>query len=862
MPKNTILRSALLAFACSTSLAAFAHAHDSEKAHDAKQVDVPAGDLTSALEALARQSGIELVYQTEQLKGLTTQGVRGHLSPEEAVTKLLEGTTLILRTDPSGAMLIATPRTPAVQPSGRLTPLKGQSVNTAQTGSDIGPGATEKLEEVTVTANRREESLQDVPISISVIDNETMQKSGSLEFQNLADRVPGLTYNANGLGQTRYFIRGVGQFAVNQSPTTGVYFDETPLQVRVTTGYFQPEPILYDLERVEVLRGPQGTLFGSSSMGGSVRFISKKPDPNNFEASVSAGLSTMKDSSSENYSLKGMLNMPIFSDKLAVRIVAVHDTEGGWIDDLRPVTSNIYENVNRKDVIVRDANKARTNAVRVMAAWHPTESLRITPTLYVQKARMEANKPQEDDIFGEDARLRARWIGEYAISDLAVGNLSIEKDSDLLGGLTFLSSTSRLEATLDRLSDLSSLNQPQFSVNRTTIGFYTVQDVEQWTQDFRVVSKSDSPLQYVLGVYYAQTETPTSVINRVINDWGGNLNPVQRTRIFGFRQTEYAGYGEASYKLGDFKLAVGGRYFKYDQKDSRFQSRPPGVDFDFTVDGEEDGFSPRVVLSYEPTPSQNYYASYSEGFRTGGVNAPITEDACPRAVREALGIPDVPPPFKSDKTKNYELGAKLQVLENVGINTAVYKVNWTEYQQSVSRDCGGVTSFAFTGNAGSVENRGFEAEVVAQPLTGLRLTGGIALVDAKFNDGVPTLGIVAGERLWDVPKWVYNASGEYSFGLTNTLGAAVRLNANYVADTTTALAQIVPAPIREHYTMVNLSTEVGTGPWSVAFYVNNLTDISPSYGLDWIPGSALVPDRYSKVTARPRTFGLTWQRSF
>lgn len=296
MPRSTIAHSVLLALLSSAiSLPTLAA--------DSRRVDVPAGDLTAALEALAKQSGAELVYETRQLKGLQTEGVKGSFSAEQAVSKLLEGTPLILRVDSSGAILIVAPRhTHVTTTSNAVENSQQQPVRIAfaQAEPAAAPAAVAEksantangplLEEITVTANRREESLQDVPISLSVIDQGTMERSGSLAFQNLADRVPGLTYAANGLGQTRYFIRGVGQFAVNQSPTTGVYFDETPLQVRVTTGYFQPEPIMYDLARVEVLRGPQGTLFGSSSMGGSVRFISNKPDPNQFDASVSAGV--------------------------------------------------------------------------------------------------------------------------------------------------------------------------------------------------------------------------------------------------------------------------------------------------------------------------------------------------------------------------------------------------------------------------------------------------------------------------------------------------------------------------------------------------------------------------------------------
>lgn len=838
------------------------------------RVDIPAQQLASALATLARQTSIQLVYSTQLVEGRGSRALSGSMTPEQALERLLDDTGLEFEfLDPRtvtlssgvasttgliGSAGSAVPVVAMYQASGAAPP-SASSAGTAQAAPE--PEA-HFLAEVTVTATRRSENMQDVPISMSVIDEAMMAKSGMLDFGQLADRIPGLTYAANGLGQTRYFIRGVGQIAVNQSPTTGVYFDETPLQVRVTTGYFQPEPILYDLNRVEVLRGPQGSLFGSSSMGGTVRFISNKPDPHELAASVSAGMSDTKDSDANSYNIKSMLNLPMFDERAALRIVALHSNDSGWIDDVRPLTSDVFENLDRPSAIVEDVNWTRTNAVRAMFLVEPDDTLRITPTLYFQRARSGVNKPQSDEIFGAERNLRARWINEYLTNELFTGNLLIEKDIDALGGMTLTSSSSRLEAKLDRMTDLTPYNNPQFSQNRTQIGFFSLQEVEQWTQDLRIVSRNDAPLQYVAGAYWNDTNTPTVVTNRVLNAWGGVLDPIQRLRDFRFEQTEWALYGELSYRLGDFKLAAGGRYFSYEQVDSRFQRRPGGVDYDFSESSEEDGFSPRVVFSYAPTPSQNYYVSYAQGFRTGGANAPITEDACPAAIREQLGIPNVPPPFESDEVETYEIGAKLVLRNSIAVNAAAYKIDWNEYQQSITRECGGTSSFAFSGNAGSVESRGFDLEVVIEPIDGLRFNGAVAGVDATFNSPVPSFDIAAGDRLWDVPEWTYSAGAEYRFDFLSAMTGALRADASYVGSSASALSSVSPPRIRGSYTMVNLGAELGRDNWTLALFVNNLTDTTPNYGLDFIHGDIPIDDPFSRLTSRPRTIGFTLSTSF
>ncbi len=732
--------------------------------------------------------------------------------------------------------------------------------------------AAESVEEVVVTATRREGTAIAAPLSLTAIGNQELTKSGAISVTQIADRIPGLTFSTLGPNANRFFIRGIGSFAANQSPTTGLYFDETPLQTRTSTGLFSPDPIIYDLSRIEVLRGPQGTLFGSSAMGGSIRFISNKPDPTKFEGNFYGEGSTTEDGG-DSYSMKGVFNAPLIEDKLAVRVVGVHAYDAGWIDNVRPIGADIFENANRPEAWSKDVNWLRTDAARVMIGFTPNETLRITPTFYYSQVRGGAVKPLQDEVLGVESRREARWLDEPLDTRLFNGNLLVEKDLHILGGLTLLSSSSYLDGTLDRIVDVTGFgpSQPgltQPAGRRITIAFDSLAKVEQWTQDLRVISKNDGPLSYVFGAYYNDTQAPTVIVNRVINDFGAGAAPIQRIRDFQFEQTETALYGELTFTTGAFELGAGGRYFHYDQTDSRLQVRPfrtVPVDYDFSVDSKESGFTPHVTVAYKPNADQNFYVTYSQGFRTGGSNAPITEDQCPSALRQQLGIPDNPGPFKSDTTTNYEVGAKVRA-RGMQFAGAAYQIDWDDYQQADARSCG-ISAFTYTANAGKVRSRGGEAEVTFNLLEGLSLSGNVAYIAAKFLTRNPALGYAAGEALPDIPEWSYGGVIEYVAPLFTAYSVRLRSDANHMVGMRTASGTSTgPVPDRRSaYTMVNASAGLlSDQDWELSLFVRNLTDEIPVYGYDTGFARSLVGGQsdLSALTARPRTIGLSLQKNF
>ncbi len=749
-------------------------------------------------------------------------------------------------------------------------PVWAQSVESNSPATDADPAAV--LHEVVVTATRRESTAIAAPLSLTAIGSQELTKTGATSVTQIADRVPGLTFTTLGPNANRFFVRGIGSYAANQSPTTGLYFDETPLQTRTSTGLFSPDPIIYDLARIEVLRGPQGTLFGSSAMGGSIRFISNKPDTSRFEGNFYGEAATTEDGG-DSYNVKGMLNAPIVQDKLAVRIVGVQAYDAGWIDNIRPLGDDIFENLDRPEAWDRDVNWLRTRAARVMIGFTPNDTLRITPTLYYSNVRGGAVKPLQDEVLGVENRREARWIDEPLDTTVFNGNLLVEKDVEFLGGLTLLSSSSYLDGELDRLVDITGYGPSQPGLTppdgrRITIAFDSLAQVEQWTQDLRIISKNGGPLSFVVGAFYNDTKAPTVIVNRIINDFGAGASPVQRVRDFRFEQEEKALYGELTFEVGDFELGAGGRYFSYDQVDSRRQVRPfrtQPVDYDFSVSSDESGFTPHLTAAYKPSPNQNLYVTYSQGFRTGGSNAPVTEDQCPAALRQQLGIPDNPGPFKSDTTTNYEAGAKFRA-GMVHFSGAVYQIDWDDYQQADERSCG-ISSFTYTLNAGKVRSRGSEAEITISPIDGLTLSGNVAYINAEFMAPNPILGYAKGEALPDVPEWTYGALAEYVFPVAGSFSMRVRGDFNHVSDMRTASGTSTgPLPDRRSdYSLVNASLSLLSDEnWEVGLFGRNLTDESPNYGYDTGFPRELVGGQsdLSVLSTRPRTIGVSLQKSF
>lgn len=742
----------------------------------------------------------------------------------------------------------------------------------------------ELLGEVFVTAQKREQSLQEVPVSITVFSEELIEKLNVSNFADFADSVPGVTYATTGVGNSQYFIRGIGQVGQGQSPTTGVYLDEVPLQTHSLRSSSQPDPQLFDVARMEVLRGPQGVLFGSSAMGGTLRIITNQPDPSQFQSKVDVGVATIKDGS-ESWDAKAMVNVPLVNEVLALRLVGITGHQGGWVDDLRPVTANLTENLNNPNAIEEDANSADYSTARAALRYSPTDTLSITPSIFYQDTQSDTDRAHSDPTLGLESRTKARYQDVWAKDRFVISNLLIEKKLAAAGGLSILSSSSYLDRDTDLFFDSTAFRHPQVAaiVGPTPAGqLYwsasaAASKTEQFTQEIRAVSTSESPLQYLFGLYYKTLELAEYRNRPSLNLYGataplpfGASVPPKLEEIFNiFEEDEYAAFGEISYWLTDhWQLSLGGRYFSYDQTDSRRRYGVGGeaggnLTFAFVEKADESDFTPRVAISYQPNKTLNLYTSFSSGFRTGGVNSPIPDDVCTPAERAAAGLPDTPPPFKSDTTDNLEIGAKTSWLDGrARLDVAAYSIDWKDFQQSAQTTCG-PNPVMFTANAGEVSVDGAEVELSLQVTDGFRLDGGMSYTDAIYKEPFTTLGLPAGTSLLDVPEFTWNVRGEYAFPIGQSWDGSVMVSAHYVDDTISGFGE-GEVVLRPSYTLVDLRFALERETLSLVLFADNVTDEIPVYGQEFAtsPTNTTATSFFSNLIGPPRTIGLRAIKKF
>lgn len=771
-------------------------------------------------------------------------------------------------------------------------------LTTLLTGSILSGGALAQettsgitggpADEIVVTALKRKQSIQDVPASVSALSSDMLSKLNAQDFSRVADSVPGVAFATTGLGNSQYIIRGIGSVGVAQAPTTGVYLDETPLTTRATRGSSQPDPQLYDIARVEVLRGPQGVLFGSSAMGGIVRVVTNQPDATKTAGGVEASVATIKDGA-ENWDVKAMLNIPIVEDKLALRVVGSIVHQGGWIDDLRPTTGNLSENIDNPSAIKKDDNWAEYRTVRAALRWNATPDLTITPSIIYQNAYSNTDRTFNDATFGLKARVKARYLDTHARDEFVIGSLLVQNDFEALGGFSLLSSSSYLDDKFNLLFDVTAFQSPSIEAivgpaagGRLYPSALTdTAHTKQFTQEIRMVSDNNGPLQYVVGGFYRDMKQtfnrlysiPDLLGNTAPLPLGATTPPIIRDTNTLFKESEIAAFGEVTYAVtSQFKVAAGARAFSYRQKETSSQYGMGGqtagaLNYAYSEKNKESGVTPRFTLSYEPSREATFYASFSQGFRTGGVNAPISDSVCNAAEREAANIPGTPPPFKSDKTDNYEVGAKTNFLGGtLRVNGSAYLIEWKDYQQAFQTTCGvnNANVASFIVNAGKVRSKGGELEVVLSPVDGLTFTGGAAYINAKYLNAVPQLLLPAGSRLLDVPKFTWNAKADYSFPLSDHLTGNLFLSARHVGNSISGFGEgeIVNRPA---YDLLDLSIGIRTADeLAVNFYINNITDEIPVYGQEFAtsPGNTTATSYFSYHVGPPRTIGVRVSKGF
>lgn len=734
------------------------------------------------------------------------------------------------------------------------------------TEESAGAQPDSSAEEIVVTALKRSTAIQETPIAISAVTGENIANSGVQNIADFAGSVPSLTFVDAGPGSRRVVIRGIQSAG---EPTVGVYYDETPVSGAIGStndaGRTTPELRLFDVERVEVLRGPQGTLYGSGSMGGTLRVIYNKPT---FEDEAAADATTsFTEDGGTNYEINGVMNVPLVQDVLAARIVGFYRNREGWVD-----------NVERG---LKNTNDEESYGGRLLVRLTPTDGLTIDGAAYLQ--RTDASSPSW--IVGAgNGRRNSDWLADQPITDdldlysltanwdvgavTVTGVVSLyERDLTNVTDVTRFIGNMRNAATCQRLrgNGTACSDAQQAAFNAYVEGFmpsalYPQQETKAFTAELRVGSNGNGPFNWTLGSFYSDRDTSVDNPQVLVDAASGDvIRPLQYAtrRLIDDELQQRALFGEVSLDVTErLNLTAGARYFKY-EKDIVGETPIPldlvgaRVTPPTRVGSEESGWVYKFNGSYKITDDIMVYAEAAEGFRPGGAN-------------QVLGLAEALTPYESDGLWNYELGIKTSWLDNrLTFNADVYQIDWDNIQVQGTTPNG---AFSFISNAGAARVRGVEAELTARPVEGLLIQANGAYTNAKLTEDQVSNNVNAagrkGDRIPYIPRFTAGLSAQYNWPVSNALEGLLRADVNHVGS---SYSEFRPSNIYrrkiDSYELVNLRVGVESPEqqWGAYLFVTNLFDDTAIMTAN---SSAINVGRTVVFGAQPRTFGVNVRTAF
>ncbi len=742
--------------------------------------------------------------------------------------------------------------------------------------SENDPMAGGGLAEVIVTAQRRNENLQNVPMSITVLDAAQLEARDVKTFMDYAASVPnlGFGYTGDGFSGARTIsIRGVAG-----NDTTGFYLDDTPLPESIN-------PQIVDIDRIEVLRGPQGTLYGARSEGGTVRLITQQPD-DTFSARTHVGVSDTWNTVQPNYVADGAVNLPLIPDRLSLRIVGLYDQEAGFFRRQFPSTplGNDYHTItNVADTI--------TSGGSIALRWKATDDLTITPRLLYQQSTYNGLPYSDHTAYQVPApavpptnlNLDPNNFMQTRLFNVPEGG----SDRWWLGSLTmayhtgfgdFVSSSSYLDRKLFDNEDNSDYIYQNVG-GPFPVPITGITTLYQFVQEVRFISHFSGPVQLVSGVYYESTsgtpfyEAPI-IVNGLNASFGGTpqnpapgLNPQNPDELGAnaiYTQTsEPALYGEVAYQVtAPLKLIAGARLYRntttsYDYQEGFVVGGPRINDSPVTL--TQSGVNPKAEVDYQITPDKMVYALASKGFRPGGVTIAVPPAFGCAADLAALGLTaQQVREYKSDSLWNYEVGAKTSWLDQtLTVDGAAYYIDWKNLQQFITLACG---SF-YTGNVGAAKSEGFELEAHARPFESLELNAGIGYTHAVITSTGATSPQQPGSPVYQVPDWTGNAGATYTRALTPSVDLVSNLNYSYVGESESGNNNPAVPRIRAPYSLLDSRIAFAWQKYQLAFVGKNLTNEHANLA-DNLSLGAEVVGRPRIVVNQPRTLGLEFVSKF
>lgn len=821
--------------------------------------NIAAQGLAPALKALARDRDVQLVYRSDLVMDLRTGGAVGELTFDEALTKLLAGTGLTYRYLDSSAITIIPIATnpPLSEGEGPSRPLLEQGNGNKATGSTLrlaqdssrqisassgssdrhsnsntadDPNSAVELQEVVVTAEKRAERLQDVPVPVTAISGQALIDSNELRIQDYYTSIPGLSFASGVHGEPYIAIRGITA-DIYSNPSVGITIDDVPYGSSTSHGggYIAPDIDPSDLARVEVLRGPQGTLYGANSMGGLIKYVTVDPSTDGTSGSVQVGTDRVYNGAEPGYSARGAVNVPL-TDTWAIRASAFTRLDPGYID-----------NVQSADLGVNERHAA---GGRLSSLWRPSDTLSLKVSALVQDSKQNGlAEVFQGPNFGDLQQDVLRGTGQYQTK---AQNYSAALNADL-GPVNLTSLTGYNVQSTSGWYDVTPIYGPYAQALFGVAGASSedTRKTSKVTQEVRLAGSLGPRFDWLAGGFYTHENSPNSQPYYAVNPATGALVAALAQAPVNTTYAEYAGFTDLTYHFtNSFDVQLGGRESWIKQTLTQSVSGAL-VPHPSVTQGDSDAsaFTYLVTPRFRISPDLMTYARLASGYRPGGPN-----------VNTALF--GLPPQYSPDKTKNYELGIKGDALDHVfTFDASVYYIDWQNIQLTLAKN-----GFAYSANGSEAKSQGVELSLESRPVSGLVMSTWVTWGDAVLKEAFPATSTAygaAGDRLPNSARFSGNFSLQQDFRITGRLTGYVGGAVSYMGEREgtfqpTAVRQILPA-----YAQTNLRAGAKFNTWTLNFYLNNLADKRGLVGggLDSVPTNSFL-------YIQPRTTGLSLTKVF
>jgi len=819
-------------------------------------LDIPAQDLGSALKAFSAAANEQVLFSDSLVAGRRSVALKGEYTSESALATLLRGSDLKADRTKSGVLLIrpiAYVTEGSAQSSDesfnsaslpdrlRLAQAGGATSQSASvvsgsaevTGTQTAPG----LEEVVVTAQKRAERLQDVPVPVTSIAADTLVESNLTRIQDYYTMVPGLNVTPNDYGTAQVTIRGLTTGGYT-NPTVGVVVDDVPFGASsyLVLGEEVPDFDPSDLARIEVLRGPQGTFYGASSIGGLLKFVTVDPSTAGFSGHIQAGLAGVHNGDGLGYNVRGSLNAPL-AETLALRLSAFTRLDPGYIDD-----PALHE---------RGVNKGEVSGGHLSLLWRPSDGLSLKVNALFQHTNVDGS-PEVDiktglgDLQQDDARdtgLTHKTFQAYS----ATVNAKLGTAS-----LAFVSgySIDRFSGLYDYTQGLGTLSEADFGVSGAP--FLDQYRTTRFTQELRLSVPFGTRVDWLLGGFHDHQHSMYSVDYLASNYYTGEVVGAGLMFTSPWSYDESAAFTDVTVHVTrqlDIQFGARESHNRQTYQENFNGEYTPafyGAPSPLTYSGpatSENSFTYLVTPQLKLSPDLMLYARLASGYRPGGPN---------------LGVSGAPATYSPDTTKNYEMGVKGDILDRkVTFDASLYYIRWNNVQLQLRAP---ISESVYAGNGGEAKSQGVEIALEARPILGFKVSAWAAINQAVLTQTLPLTSTVyglAGDRLPDSSRFSGNIALDDEFQVWGNVRGFAGGTVSYVGDRE---GVFVTGPQRQDlaaYTKTDLRLGLKYESWTSNLFVNNVMDrrgvLSGGVG-------TLNPIAFSYI--QPRTVGISFNKDF